>query len=88
MQVEERLQKIKHLRHLCEDQHPVAPGLQPPQENVQLLQLPAIVLQQPPVREEQLPPHNSRTQLATMGEKLLHTHTHREMSASVSPEYQ
>lgn len=37
--VEELLQHVQHARHLGEDQHPVAPGLQLPQQSVERLQL-------------------------------------------------
>lgn len=37
--VEELLQHVQHARHLSEDQHPVAPSLQLPQQSVEGLQL-------------------------------------------------
>ncbi|TRZ04887.1 hypothetical protein HGM15179_022220, partial [Zosterops borbonicus] len=36
---EEALEDVEHPRHLRENQHPVPPGPEPPQENVQRLQL-------------------------------------------------
>lgn len=37
--VEELLQHVQHARHLGEDQHPVTPGLQLPQQSMERLQL-------------------------------------------------
>lgn len=37
--VEELLQHVQHARHLREDEHPVAAGLQSPQQEVHRLQL-------------------------------------------------
>ena len=48
--VEEGLKHIEHLRHLSEDQHPVAPGLEGAQQVGKDLELSAVVLDQPGVR--------------------------------------
>ena len=39
MVVEEGLEDVQHSCHLREDQHPMVPGLQSPQQDVQRLQL-------------------------------------------------
>ena len=42
VEVEERLKNVEHLGHLCEDECTMWPGLQPPQQHVQCLQLPYV----------------------------------------------
>jgi len=39
VEVEERLENVEHLRHLCEDESTMGPGFHPPQQNIQRLQL-------------------------------------------------
>ena len=49
--VKERLQHVQHLRHLREDEHAMLAGLELPQQDVQRLQLAAVVLNEPHLRE-------------------------------------
>lgn len=65
--VEELLQHIQHASHLSEDEHAVTTGLQLPQQRVESLKLPAVVLNQPQVRE--LRPHVTLDPMKAAGER-------------------
>lgn len=65
--VEELLQNVQHPSHLSEDQHPVAAALQLPQQGVESLKLPTVVLDQTQVGE--LGPHVALDPVEAAGQR-------------------